>query len=62
VTRMDMLKRRSEILKRNIGSMMPKDNGRSLNAQESRFYYQLVRKWHENEHEIHSESRRENGE
>jgi len=58
LTRLDTLRRRSEILKRNIDSMIGKENGRGLSAQESRFYRDLIRKWHENEHEIHSANRR----
>ncbi|WP_256758544.1 hypothetical protein [Cohnella sp. WQ 127256] len=58
MTHIEMLRRRSEILKRNIGSMILKGNKRELSGQESFFYNNIVRKWHQNEHEINSVSKK----
>ncbi|TVY01432.1 hypothetical protein [Cohnella terricola] len=54
MSHLEMLRRRSEILRRNIGTMIIKENKSGMNLQENRFYHQLIRKWHENEHEIHA--------
>ncbi|WP_239616294.1 hypothetical protein [Cohnella mopanensis] len=58
MTHIEMLRRRSEILKRNIGSMIMKDNKQGLTGQENLFYQGMVRKWHQNEHEINSASKK----
>lgn len=59
MTHIEMLRRRSEILKRNIGSMILKDNKQGLSGQENLFYQGMVKKWHQNEFEIHSISKKE---
>ncbi|QJD86457.1 hypothetical protein [Cohnella herbarum] len=59
MTHIEMLRRRSEILKRNIGSMILKDNKRGLSGQENLFYQDMVKKWHQNEFEIHAMSKKE---
>jgi hypothetical protein len=51
---MDMLGRRSEILKRSIGRMAVKDNQQGLSLQESNYYQSVIKKWHQNENEMHA--------
>ncbi|OMF21173.1 hypothetical protein BK133_28770 [Paenibacillus sp. FSL H8-0548] len=54
MTYMDMLERRSEILKRSIGRMVIKDNRQPLNLQESNYYQSMIKKWHQTENEMNS--------
>lgn len=54
MTYMDMLGRRSIILKRNIGHLIIKDNRQGLSAQESNFYQNMIKEWHQNECELNS--------
>lgn len=50
----DMLGRRSTILKRNIDTMIKKNNKQGLSSQESSFYQHMLKELHQNEHELHS--------
>ncbi|MBD2867183.1 hypothetical protein [Paenibacillus arenilitoris] len=52
MTYMDMLGRRSIILKRSINRLIMKKNRQGLSVQESNFYQSMLRKWHQNEHEL----------
>ncbi|WP_138755051.1 hypothetical protein [Paenibacillus sinopodophylli] len=54
MTYMDMLGRRSIILKRNIGHLIVKDNKQGLSAQESSFYQSMLKEWHQNENEMNA--------
>lgn len=54
MTYMDMLGRRSEILKRSIGKMVIKGNRQELSLQESNYYQSMIKKWHQNENEMHA--------
>lgn len=54
MTYMNMLGRRSIILKRNIGSLIMKDNKQGLSLQESNFYQNMVKEWHQNEIEMNA--------
>ncbi|OBZ11348.1 hypothetical protein A7975_20615 [Bacillus sp. FJAT-26390] len=54
MTYMDMLGRRSIILKRNIGNLVIKDNKQGLSAQESNFYHSMIKEWHQNESELNA--------
>ncbi|NIK78269.1 hypothetical protein FHS15_003407 [Paenibacillus castaneae] len=54
MTYMDLLDRRNNILKRNIGNMVMKDNRRGLSTQESHFYQNMIKEWHQNENELNS--------
>ncbi|WJH35675.1 hypothetical protein MJA45_25685 [Paenibacillus aurantius] len=52
MTKTEMLGRRSEILKRTIGSLIVKDNQQGLDHQESHFLRNMVKELHQNEHEL----------
>lgn len=54
MTYMDMLGRRSIILKRNIGNLIIKDNKQRLSTQESHFYQSMLKEWHQNANELNS--------
>ncbi|WP_028559391.1 hypothetical protein [Paenibacillus pinihumi] len=54
MTYTEMLGRRSTILKRNIGSMIRKQNKCGLSGQESNFYYSLLRELHQTEQELNA--------
>jgi hypothetical protein len=54
LTYMDMLGRRSIILKRNIGNLIIKDNKQGLSMQENLFYQSMLKEWHQNENELNS--------
>ena len=54
MTYMDMLGRRSLILKRNIGNLIIKDNKQGLSAQENNFYQSMIKEWHQNESELNA--------
>jgi hypothetical protein len=54
LTYTEMLGRRSEILKRNIGTMILKDNKHGLSGQESNFYKMMLKEWHQTELELNS--------
>lgn len=54
LTYMDMLGRRSIILKRNIGNLIIKGNKQGLSSQESSFYQNMLKEWHQNENELNS--------
>jgi hypothetical protein len=58
LTYTEMLGRRSEILKRNIGNWVLKDNKQGLSGQESNLYYSMVRELHHNEHELDASRKR----
>lgn len=47
-----MLERQNEILRRNIETMIIKNNRDGLSRQESGFYHTMVKEWHQNQHEI----------
>ncbi len=47
-----VLERQNEILRRNIETMIIKNNKDGLSRQESSFYHTLVKEWHQNQHEI----------
>ncbi|GGG06301.1 hypothetical protein ACFOHW_06710 [Paenibacillus abyssi] len=54
MTYVEMLGRRSEMLKRDIGNMIMMHNKRGLNVQESYFFRNMVKQLHQNEHELHA--------
>jgi hypothetical protein len=54
LTYMEMLGRRSEILKRNIGNLVVKNNQYGLSAQENNFFKDTIKQFHQNEHELNS--------
>jgi len=54
LTYMDMLGRRSIILKRNIGNLIIKDNKQGLSMQENHFYHSMLKEWHQNANELNS--------
>ncbi len=54
---MDMLGRRSIILKRSINRLIMKKNRQGLSKQESSFYQGMLKKWHQNEHQLHDHKR-----
>ena len=54
MTYIEMLGRRSEILKRNIKALLLKDNKYGLSGQESNFYQNMIKELHQNEHELNS--------
>ncbi|MFC4775811.1 hypothetical protein ACFO9Q_03335 [Paenibacillus sp. GCM10023252] len=52
MTYTELLGRRSEILKRNIGKMIVQDNQTGLGGQESLFLQRMIRELHQTEHEL----------
>lgn len=54
MTYTEMLGRRSEILKRHIGNLILKDNQNGLNEQENHFFKDMVKEFHRNKYELHS--------
>lgn len=51
---MNMMTRRNEILKRNIGSYILKDNKQGLTNQENYFFQNMLRELYQNESEINA--------
>ncbi|MFD1883905.1 hypothetical protein [Paenibacillus wenxiniae] len=47
-----VLERKNEILRRNIDTMIMKNNKDGLSRQENNFYHTLVKEWHQNQHEM----------
>ncbi|MNY80981.1 hypothetical protein D3C86_2223030 [compost metagenome] len=54
LTYIEMMRRRNEILKRNIGSMILKSNKQGLSGQESSFYKNMIKELHQGESEINA--------
>ncbi|MBW7475821.1 hypothetical protein K0T92_13785 [Paenibacillus oenotherae] len=54
MTYIEMMRRRNEILKRNIGSMILKSNKQGLSGQESSFYKNMIKELHQGESEINA--------
>lgn len=54
MTYIEMMRRRNEILKRNIGSMILKRNKYGLSGQESSFYNHMLKELHQGESEINA--------
>jgi hypothetical protein len=54
LTHIEMLRRRGEILKRNMGTMILKDNRQGLSGQESYFYQNMLKEFHRNEYELNT--------
>lgn len=47
-----VLERQNEILKRNIETMIKKNNKDGLSRQENSFYHTMVKEWHQNQREM----------
>ncbi|WPP42622.1 hypothetical protein SK066_06690 [Paenibacillus hunanensis] len=47
-----VLERQNEILRRNIETMIIKNNRDGLSRQENGFYHTMVKEWHQNQYEI----------
>ncbi|UVI30697.1 hypothetical protein [Paenibacillus spongiae] len=54
MTNIEMMQRRNEILKRNIGSLILKDNKHGLNGQENYFYNSLIKELHMSESQLNN--------
>ncbi|CAH1217507.1 hypothetical protein PAECIP111893_04290 [Paenibacillus plantiphilus] len=54
MTYVEMMRRRNEILKRNIGSMILKSNKQGLSGQENSFYKNMIKELHQGESEINA--------
>jgi len=54
LTYTEMLERRSEILKRHIGSLIHKNNHCGLSGQENHFLKDMIKEFHRNQHELNS--------
>jgi hypothetical protein len=54
LTYKEMLGRRSEILKRNIGSLIIKENQQGLSQQENNFFRSMIKELHQNEYELNA--------
>ncbi|PZD95363.1 hypothetical protein DNH61_12535 [Paenibacillus sambharensis] len=50
----EMLDRRSEILKRNIGTMILKENQQGLSGQENHLYQNMIKELHQTENELNT--------
>ncbi|MBP1990656.1 hypothetical protein [Paenibacillus eucommiae] len=57
MTYVKLLGRRSEILKRNIGNLISKDNQYGLSDQENMFFKNMIKELHQNEYELNSSRR-----
>lgn len=47
-----MLERKSEILKKTVENWVLKDNRDGLNRQEAHIYQNMIKEFHQNEHEL----------
>lgn len=50
----EMLTRKSEILKRNIGRMIIQDNRKGLGNHEGYMMQRMIKELHQNEHELNA--------
>jgi len=50
----EMLTRKGEILKRNIGKMIIQDNKNGLGDQEGYLMQKMIKELHQNEHELNA--------
>ncbi|MDF2958375.1 MAG: hypothetical protein K0S39_110 [Paenibacillus sp.] len=58
MTYSEMLGRRSEILKRHIGSLISKDNQQGLTDYEHNFLKDMVKEFHRNKYELNSSGKK----
>ncbi|MCQ6563168.1 hypothetical protein [Paenibacillus mendelii] len=54
MTNIEMMQRRNEILKRNISSLILKDNKHGLSGQENYFYNNMIKELHTSESQLNS--------
>ncbi|MFS0724553.1 hypothetical protein [Paenibacillus sp. 1P07SE] len=54
MTYSELLTRRSEILKRNIGRMIVRDNRNDLGDQEGYLMQRMIKELHQNEYELNA--------